>query len=204
LTSVIVPCFNQLEFTRGCVASLFRHTRLPWELIAVDNGSTDGTADYLRGVRDAAPCRVEVVTNPANRGFPAACNQGLAAARGESLDLLNNDAVVTDAWLEMLAALADSNPAIGMVGPMSNYAPPPQLVEPVPYRDLDAMHAFASGWRDRHDLSRNAKIIREGRHARLRLGVEGPAPRPMVHRAQALGVLPADQAEGAPGGGGPG
>ena len=91
-----------------------------------------------------------MVTNAENRGFPAACNQGLALARGDHLVLLNNDAVVTDAWLEMLVALADSSPAIGMVGPMSNYAPPPQLVESVPYGDLEAMHRFASRWRAEH------------------------------------------------------
>src|ERR1700738_519235 len=88
LASVIVPCFDQIEFTRGCVASLHRHCRSPWELIAVDNGSHDGTADYLAGVRDASPHRVEIVTNPENRGFPAACNQGLARARGDYLVLL--------------------------------------------------------------------------------------------------------------------
>ncbi len=64
-----------------CVAALARHTRAPWELIAVDNGSTDGTAAYLAGVRHAAPFRVEVVANLENRGFPAACNQGLLEDR---------------------------------------------------------------------------------------------------------------------------
>jgi GT2 family glycosyltransferase len=147
LASIIVPCFDQLAFTAGCVAALHRQSNHPWELIAVDNGSTDGTADYLRGVRDASSHRVEIITNPENRGFPAACNQGLAVARGEYLVLLNNDAVVTDAWLEMLIGLADSDPTIGMVGPMSNYATPPQLVESVPYGDLEAMHRFASQWR---------------------------------------------------------
>ena len=44
LTSIIVPCWNQLEFTQQCLAALKRHTREPWELIVIDNGSTDGTA----------------------------------------------------------------------------------------------------------------------------------------------------------------
>ncbi len=150
LASVIVPCFNQLEFTRHCVVALARHTRAPWELIVIDNGSTDGTADYLQGVHDVAPFRVKVITNPENRGFPIACNQGLKEARGEHLVLLNNDTVVTDAWLNQLVALAASNPKIGMVGPVSNYASPPQLVEEVTYKDLDAMHRFATRWRAQH------------------------------------------------------
>ena len=110
LASVIVPCFNELEFTRQCVAALARRTRSPWELIAIDNGSSDGTAAYLAGVADAAPFPVRVIANTENRGFPAACNQGLRAARGEYLVLLNNDAVVTDGWLAQLVGLAKSDP----------------------------------------------------------------------------------------------
>src|SRR5262249_34834883 len=106
LASVIVPCLNQLPFTRQCLASLFAHTRPPWELIVVNNGSTDGTPLYLQGIRDAAPVPVAVITNPENRGFPVACNQGLQAARGSYLVLLNNDAIVTPDWLDHLIALA--------------------------------------------------------------------------------------------------
>ena len=105
-TSIIVPCFNQLEFTRHCLRALFRHTRPAFELIVIDNGSTDGTGMYLAGVQDASPAPVTVVANASNRGFPAAVNQGLHVARGEYLVLLNNDAVVTDGWLDQLIALA--------------------------------------------------------------------------------------------------
>src|SRR5581483_10199061 len=59
-------------------------------------------------------------------------------------------AVVTDGWLDQLAGLAESVPQVGLAGPMSNYAPPPQLVEHVPYADLDGMHAFAARWRAEH------------------------------------------------------
>ena len=52
LASIIVPCWNQLEFTRQCIAALKSHTRPPWELIVIDNGSTDHTDIYLAGVRD--------------------------------------------------------------------------------------------------------------------------------------------------------
>jgi O-antigen biosynthesis protein len=163
LTSIIVPCWNALEFTRHCVAALKTNTRGPWELILIDNGSTDGTDIYLRGVQDGATVPVTMISNTTNRGFPAAINQGLKAARGDYLVLLNNDAVVTNGWLGQLIALAHMEdrservdgsgtprPAIGLVGPMSNYAAPPQLVENVPYHDLRAMHDFARKWRDDH------------------------------------------------------
>src|SRR5579863_1643544 len=105
LSSIIVPCCNQRGFTQLCLRALFRHTRPAWELIVVDNGSADGTGPYLEGVRDAAPVPVTVVSNRENLGFPRAVNQGLERARGEYLVLLNNDAVVTDGWLDQLIAL---------------------------------------------------------------------------------------------------
>ena len=52
-------------------------TRPAWELIVIDNGSTDGTATYLAGARDLASMPVTIVTNSVNVGFPAAINQGL-------------------------------------------------------------------------------------------------------------------------------
>jgi len=172
VASIIIPCWNQLEFTRFCLAALVRHTRPPWELIVIDSGSTDGTGIYLAGVQDVAPVPVTVVSNAQNLGFPTAINQGLKAARGDYLVLLNNDAVVTDGWLNQLIALAEMNSdvttkhtkdtkgenqrgdrermRIGLTGPMSNYASPPQLVENVPYANLEEMHAFARRWREEH------------------------------------------------------
>ena len=63
IASIIIPCFNQLEFTRHCLPALFRLTRPPWELIVIDNGSTDGTGAYLAGVQDASTVPVTVITN---------------------------------------------------------------------------------------------------------------------------------------------
>ena len=108
LTSIIIPVWGQLEFTQQCLASLKEHTRPAWELIVIDNGSNDGTAAYLAGVRDMASVPVTVVTNTTNLGFPAAINQGLRLARGEYLVLLNNDVVVTDAWLDQLIGLVNA------------------------------------------------------------------------------------------------
>ena len=79
LTSIIVPCCNQVEFTRLCVQALFRHTRPPWELIVVDNGSTDGTGDYLAGVRDAAAVPVTIVKNATEPRVPRGDQPGPGA-----------------------------------------------------------------------------------------------------------------------------
>jgi GT2 family glycosyltransferase len=166
LVSLLVPCCGQLEYTRLLVPSLLRHTFTPFELIFLDVGSLDGTADYLAGVQAAARVRVEIVRTPTDLGLPAACREALARARGDEVVLLNNDTVVTDDWLGQLTALASLAPAIGLVGPMSNHAAPPQLVEAVPYRigakratlaggdgaavDLDGVNRFAHDWREQH------------------------------------------------------
>ena len=75
-------------------------------VFVIDNGSTDETGSYVRG-GDVAPVPVTLISNSKNIGFPAAINQGLRAAQGEFLVLLNNDAVVTDGWLNQLAALTE-------------------------------------------------------------------------------------------------
>ena len=98
LASLSVPCCNQLDFTRQCISALRHCTRPPWELIVIDNGSTDGTAVYLSGVQDAAAVPVTVISNRENRGFPAAINQGLQQARGENPPCYS----ITTWWLPML------------------------------------------------------------------------------------------------------
>ncbi len=115
--------------------SVLRHSRSPFELIFLDIGSLDGTAEYLAGIRDATQVRVEIVRTQTDLGIPEACTEALAQARGEFVVLLNNDTVVTSSWLDQLIALASFSPAVGLAGPMSNYAAPPQLIEEtVPYR----------------------------------------------------------------------
>src|SRR5262245_44334828 len=103
--SIVVPCCNQVGFTRLCLESVVRSTQLPYELLLVDNGSGDGTAGFLAEFgRRPGPDRVEVIGNPTNRGFAAGCNQGIVRARGASIVLLNNDTIVNEGWLDGLTA----------------------------------------------------------------------------------------------------
>ena len=91
---VVVTCEN-LVFTRLCLESVLGAGDLTsFELIVIDNGSTDGSHDYLDALVRRDP-RVRAELGGENlRGFPAAVNRGLRAARGELLVLLNNDAIV--------------------------------------------------------------------------------------------------------------
>jgi len=134
LVSIVMPCCGQLEYTKMCVASVLRHSREPFELIFLDIGSLDGTSEYLAGVAAAARPHVEIIRSETDLGIGDAVKQASGSAKGEYIVLLNNDTIVTDGWLNQLIGLAGLTPAIGLVGPMSNYAAPPQLVEVVPYR----------------------------------------------------------------------
>jgi O-antigen biosynthesis protein len=76
LASIIILGCKPLEFMRTCIIALGRHTRQPWELIVVDDGSSDATSAYLASVRDAVAVPVTVIANAASRGIAAAINQG--------------------------------------------------------------------------------------------------------------------------------
>ncbi len=145
LVSILVLCHNQLEYTRLCLESVLRHTRAPYELIVIDNASTDGTAAYLEELRHrSGPVRVCVQRNAINRGFPAGCNQGLTLARGRYVVFLNNDTVVTPGWIDGLVRWSLTDwPRVGMVGAVTNASRPPQQIA-VAYRELDQLDAFAA------------------------------------------------------------
>jgi GT2 family glycosyltransferase/glycosyltransferase involved in cell wall biosynthesis len=113
--SIIIPAWNNLALTRDCLEAIWRHTAPgTYEIIVVDNGSTDGTPEFLQGLEEHG--QIRVVRNDNNLGFAPACNQGARAARGEFLLFLNNDTKVTSGWLEELIRSAREHPQVAAVG----------------------------------------------------------------------------------------
>jgi glycosyltransferase involved in cell wall biosynthesis len=149
LASIIILCCNQLDVTRACLESVLEHTRPPYELLLIDNGSSDDTPQYLAELQQRpGPARVVVMRNENNRGFAAGCNQGLAQARGRYLVLLNNDTIVTSGWLDGLIGWALHDwPQVGLVGPMTSWSSPPQMI-PVTYRRPEELQTFAARRRE--------------------------------------------------------
>ncbi|WP_437193296.1 glycosyltransferase [Planctomicrobium sp. SH527] len=144
LTSIILVTYNQLPHTQACLNSIRLVTDEPYEIIVVDNGSTDGTVDFLR-----ADLHLRLIENGCNRGFPAAANQGIQAAQGEQILLLNNDTIVTTGWLQRLTAALNSAPEVGLVGPVTNCISGEQQV-PVTYDELAQLDGFAWDWGKQH------------------------------------------------------
>jgi glycosyltransferase involved in cell wall biosynthesis/Tfp pilus assembly protein PilF len=120
LSSIIIPVFNNFSLTRQCLESISENTDAPHEIIVVDNGSSDGTRDYL--LRLEAEGGVRVISNRTNLGFARASNQGAQAARGDYLVFLNNDTIVQPGWLQELVACARKDDKIGAVGAKLLYA----------------------------------------------------------------------------------
>ena len=134
--SVIIPVFNQFQFTHACLASLqTTEERSAFEVIVVDDCSTDETAELVPRMQGVVYLR-----NEKNSGFIFSCNRGAAPARGKYLFFLNNDTIVTPGWLTALLATFVEDPQAGIVGSKLVY-PHGQLQEAggIIWRD-------ASGW----------------------------------------------------------
>jgi len=116
--SIIIVTWNTRELALACVQSIITHTRgITYEVIIVDNASSDGGADALAHEFPSA----HLIRNTANRGFAAAVNQGIARARGNAILLLNPDtALVDNAFLRMVECMR-SRPDVGIIGPSIQY-----------------------------------------------------------------------------------
>ena len=166
LLSIVILAHNQLEYTKRCLDSIRLNTSVPYEIIAVDNASTDGTMDYLLDFRDSwlesaknadnsstDRCRdIQFIRNEKNLGYAGGNNAGIDASSGGYVLVLNNDTVVTPGWAERLIGCAEQDPAIGLVGPVTNSISGPQLVKRVPYDtdSLAGLESFSEEWAHKH------------------------------------------------------
>lgn len=115
LVSIIVVNWNGLSYLKECLSSLERQTWPNREYIIVDNGSSDGSADYIRAWTQRFS-NARAIFLSRNSGFCEANNLGFAQAAGEWIALLNNDAVAEPDWIEQLLRYGDTENRIGMLG----------------------------------------------------------------------------------------
>src|SRR6185369_249029 len=139
----VIVTYGNLAFNRTCLESILTRTAWPSiELVFVDNASADGTREWLERERAACPVSMKVIANAGNRGFAAAVNQGLAAAEGEFLCLLNNDTAVTEGWLSALVGHLEGDPGLGLVGSSTNEIANEAKI-PAGYAGLGQLDAWA-------------------------------------------------------------
>ncbi len=111
--SIVIPVFNRCELTERCLESISNaHNSASYEVIVIDNASTDGTKDLLSAIEGD----ITVIANRSNEGFARACNRGARVAMGEFILFLNNDTEVSDGYLDGLLACARTSEKCGAVG----------------------------------------------------------------------------------------
>jgi GT2 family glycosyltransferase len=112
--SVVVVNWNRRDLLRACLGSLEHQDGVACEIIVVDNGSDDGSAEMVAGEFAPPGASVRLIRNLENRGFCAANNQGIREARGQFVALLNNDAEAGPGWLQALWRAFETRPDVGM------------------------------------------------------------------------------------------
>lgn len=111
MVSIIVVSWESIKFLGECLRSVREQTYQEWELIVVDNGSQDGSADL---VRDKFP-EARLIEGSRNLGFARAGNLGLQQSRGKWLLFINPDVLLERDWLEKALPAFKISPRIGMV-----------------------------------------------------------------------------------------
>ncbi len=122
--SIIVVNYNGRAFLERCLQAARAQTFADFDVLVVDNGSTDGSREQAEGFGDP----VRVLRLPQNRGFAAANNVGARAVEGDWIALLNNDAFPEPGWLTALAQAAATSAEIGLVASQMVFDARPEMI----------------------------------------------------------------------------
>lgn len=150
--SLVILCHNDGAYLRGCLKSVFVHTKdVPYEIVIVNNATGDDCEGWLDSLARRKGRLVRVIHNKENRYFAGGNNQGVRASRGRHVLLLNADTVVGPQWLSRMLRVAESAPDIGLVAPYTNGATGPQWVREPGYTNIRQFSAFARRWAEARD-----------------------------------------------------
>jgi GT2 family glycosyltransferase len=128
VTTFVIVNWNRRALLEQCLSSLEGQTAACFDVVLVDNGSTDGSLDDLA---QFARLPIQVIRNRENRGFAPAVNQGIQQAHGRFVALVNNDVVLDPHWLESMLAAFQTDPRIGMCASKILFTDPPHLIDKV-------------------------------------------------------------------------
>lgn len=139
--TIMVTAWNRIEKTKLCIESILKNTQdIDYDLLLIDSGSSDGTFEYFKSV-DHDKVRILRLSKNISAGF--ATNFIDINWIGRYFVMVNNDLIVTPNWLSNLIRVAESDPTIGMVNPMSSNASNYQGYD-MPFTDLDDMQKKAA------------------------------------------------------------
>lgn len=149
--SVVVLTYNNLALNKVCIESVLTKTAYPnYELIVLDNQSTDGTVDYLRQLEAQNRPHLKIIINEENSGFAGGNNKAIRTSDGTYVVLLNNDTVVTRGWLTNMVKHMENDPACGMCGAVTNSIGNEAMIG-VHYKNLHELQNFAYLYTLRHN-----------------------------------------------------
>ncbi|MCK4463565.1 MAG: glycosyltransferase [Candidatus Omnitrophica bacterium] len=117
---IVIPIWNQLEFTKSCIDHILKNTRYPYRLMLVDNGSDIETKNYLETLKQTQKTEINLIRNGENLGFVRAVNQGLKDSIAPYVCILNNDTLPGVGWLTELVEFAEKHPDTGLLNPLCN------------------------------------------------------------------------------------
>lgn len=116
--SLVILSWNTKEITLNCLESIFRNPpAVPWELILIDNASSDGSAEAIREKYGSDP-HLNLIENKINNGFTGGNNQGMDVASGKIIGLLNSDTIVSSGAIDGLVRYLNEHPETGVTGPL--------------------------------------------------------------------------------------
>jgi hypothetical protein len=122
--TVVIPNWNGRHLLPDCLSALGEQSFSEFEIIVVDNGSTDGSVGWIQ---ESYP-GVRVLVNQENLGFAVAVNQGIRASQSKYVALLNSDTMAGDQWLASLVAAAEAHPGAGMCASKMLFADRPEVI----------------------------------------------------------------------------
>lgn len=141
IVSIVVLAYNKLDYTKLCVNSILNYTKdVDYELILVDNGSTDATLAYFKSVPGATVVHIE-----RNLGVVKGFNMGMMVARGRYTAAVCNDFIFTHRWLSNLLLCLKADKRIGYVSPGATNISNLQQID-YKFTDEASFHAFAEGF----------------------------------------------------------
>lgn len=148
--TIIVLTYNNLVLNELCIDRILQHTAYPqYELLVVDNASSDGTTDYLRELAERDIPKLRVIFNEKNIGFAAGNNVGIRACDSDYVVLLNNDTLITRGWLTSMVKHLEQREKTGMCGPVTNSIGNEARIN-AKYHTISEMAHFADNYTWKH------------------------------------------------------